>query len=167
MAINNEKILLVNFMMYNFKLKELREQNKLMQNDLAKILSIGRNTYTEYESEYKIIPIKHLNTLCNYFNVSLDYMFSFTDVKQYENSNKEIDTKLAGGRLKEFRKEHKLTQVKLASILNTVHPVIVNYENGKNLIATPFLYTICKKYGVSADYLLGKTNESKYFNLKR
>lgn len=26
-------------------------------------------------------------------------------------------------------------------------------------IATPFLYTICKEYNVSADYLLGKINK--------
>ena len=58
-----------------------------------------------------------------------------------------------------FRKSQKLTQVKLASILNTVQPVIANYEKGKNLIATPFLYTICKKYNISADYLLGKIDE--------
>ena len=58
-----------------------------------------------------------------------------------------------------FRKENKVTQVKLATILNTVQPVIANYEKGKFLIATPFLYTICKKYNISADYLLGKINE--------
>ena len=67
-----------------------------------------------------------------------------------------------GKRLKEFRKENKLTQSKLATILNTAQPVITNYENGKHLIATPFLYTICKKYHISADYLLGKIDNPKY-----
>ena len=66
---------------------------------------------------------------------------------------------LAEERLKDWRKKQKLTQTKLANALNTFHTVIVDYEHGKNLIATPFLYTICKKYHVSADYLLGKTNE--------
>ncbi len=47
-------------------------------------------------------------------------------------------------------------------MLNTVHPVITNYENGKHLIATPFLYTICSKYNISADYLLGKIDSPKY-----
>ena len=50
------------------------------------------------------------------------------------------------------------------NILNTVHPVISNYESGKFLIATPFLYTICKKYNISADYLLGKIDNPKYLN---
>ena len=68
-----------------------------------------------------------------------------------------------GTRLKEFRKENKITQDKLASILNTNQSVIANYERGRTIIATPFLYTICKKYNISADYLLGKINTPKYF----
>ena len=93
----------------------------------------------------------------------MDYIFNFNNIPNYENSQKEINKKLAGIRLKEFRKDNKLTQVKLAEILNTVHTVITNYENGKNLISTPFLYDICKKYNISADYLLGKIDDPKYF----
>ena len=67
-----------------------------------------------------------------------------------------------GERLKEFRKNNKLTQSKLAVILNTTQSVIADYERGRYLIATPFLYTICKKYNISADYLLGKIDNPKY-----
>ena len=149
--------------MYGEKLKYLREEKELKQYELEEVLSVGKDVYGQYEREYQIIPIKHLNTLCNYFNVSFDYVFSFTNIKNYENITEDIDTKLVGQRLKEFRKENKLTQVKLASILNTVQPTITNYEKGKSLIATPFLYTICKKYGISADYLLGKIDSPKSF----
>ncbi len=54
-----------------------------------------------------------------------------------------------------------MTQDKLAKILNTNQSVIANYERGRTVIATPFLYTICKKYHISADYLLGKIDEIK------
>ena len=155
-------ILVIN--MYSNKLKELRESTELTQMQISDLLNIDRSQYNKYENEYTLIPLKHLNTLCNYFNCSLDYIFDFTDKTNYKKSNKEIDSKFSGQRLKEFRKENKLTQEKLASILNTVHPVITNYENGKHLIATPFLYTICKKYHISADYLLGKTDNPKYLN---
>ena len=150
-------------MLYGEKLKELRESNDIKQIDLCKILDISNNGYWNYENEYQIIPIKYLNTLCNYFNVSIDYIFSFTNTSQYENNIEEIDNILAGRRLKEFRKDNKLTQEKLASILNTVHSVITKCENGSQLIATPFLYTICKKYNISADYLLGKIDTPKSF----
>ena len=59
-------------------------------------------------------------------------------------------------RLKELRKEFKLTQDKLAKLLETTQSVVCGFEKGRNLIATPFLYTICHKYHVSADYLLGR-----------
>ncbi|MCX4254920.1 MAG: helix-turn-helix transcriptional regulator [Bacilli bacterium] len=149
--------------MYKEKLKTLRENNSLTLQDISKLLNFEKDTYGKYEREYTTMPLKHLNTLCNYFNVSLDYIFNFNNIPNYENSQKEINKKLAGIRLKEFRKDNKLTQVKLAEILNTVHTVITNYENGKNLISTPFLYDICKKYNISADYLLGKIDDPKYF----
>ena len=148
--------------MYGKKLRELRERLGIPQKDLAKILNVERAAYTQYENEYNTIPLIHLNTMANYFNVSIDYLFEFTNTKNYNNSKNEIDKIKSGLRIKDFRKEHKLTQVKLASILNTTHSVIADYERGRHLINTSFLYTICKKYNISADYLLGKTNEPKY-----
>lgn len=151
-------------MVYKKRLEELRERVGLTMSEAGKLIGIDAGTYCHYEKEDLIIPLKHLNTLCNYFEVSLDYMFGFTNVKCYDNLKQEISKTDVGNRLKLFRKHHKLTQVKLATILNTVHPVITNYEKGKNLIATPFLYTICQKYRVSADYLLGKIDEPKYLD---
>lgn len=149
-------------MIYNKKLIELREANDLKQYDIANILNIYKGLYNQYETEYEIIPIKHLNTLCNYFNVSFDYIFNFTNQKNYNYVKKEVDLKKMGIRLKEFRKEYKLTQEKLANILNLARSALANYERGRNVIATPFLYTICSKYHISADYLLGKTDEKIY-----
>ena len=150
-------------MIYSNKLRELRENNDLSQIQIAQILNIDNSVYAKYEKEYEIIPIKYLNILCNYFNISIDYLFGFNEEKEYKGKiNKIINEIEIGKRLKEFRKENKLTQSKLATILNTVQPVITNYENGKHLIATPFLYTICKKYHISADYLLGKIDNPKY-----
>ena len=150
-------------MKYGEKFKELREYNNLSQYDIAKLLDISRSSYNQFEQQYDIIPIKRLNEIANIFNVSIDYILGLTNILSYSNSSTEIDVTLSSQRLKEFRKANKLTQEKLANILNTVHSVITKCENGSQLIATPFLYTICKKYNISADYLLGKTNEPKYF----
>ena len=151
-------------MMYFNRLIELREQAGFTQLEMAKKLGIDNSVYAKYEKEYEIMPVKYLNVLCNFFNVSFDYLFEFTNTFNYKNESTEIEAAIVGQRLKEFRKENKITQVKLATILNTVQPVIANYEKGKNLIATPFLYTICKKYNISADYLLGKIDNPKYLN---
>ena len=149
-------------MLYKKRLIDLRESKNLIHDDMAKILNIDKSVYGKYEREYIIIPIKHLNTLCNFFNVSFDYIFSLTNKKVYENKNNNIDKNLSGKRLKEFRKNNKLTQDKLAKILNISRTTITEYERGTNIIATPFLYTISLKYNISTDYLLGKINTPIY-----
>ena len=150
-------------MIYNKRLIELREKNELKQYDIANILNIYKGLYNQYETEYAIMPIKHLNTLCNYFNVAFDYLFGLTNKLNYKENINEIDSLKSGNRIKEFRKENKITQERLASELNMARSALANYERGRTVIATPFLYTICKKYQKSADYLLGKIDEKITF----
>ena len=149
-------------MLYKDRLKRLREEKELTQAFLAELLNIHEFVYGQYEREYTIMPFRILNNLSNYFNVSLDYLFSFSLEKNYGNIRSSIDLNIVALRLKEFRKENKLTQESLAQLLNVVKGTVGNYESGRALIATPFLYEICKKYKISADYLLGKIDEPKY-----
>ena len=149
-------------MNYGINLKKLRERVGLTLTDTAKIIEVSDTLYSRYEKEKQTIPLKHLITLCNYFEVSLDYIFDFTDIKKYPKYRNNIDNLLMQKHLKEFRKENNLTQQQLATILNTTHSVIADYERGRYLIATPFLYTICKTYNISADYLLGRIDKPKY-----
>ena len=151
-------------MMYGRKLKILRERNGMTQEQMGLYIGVTKQAFNHFEKEYTIIPIQHLNNLCNYFNVSLDYIFDFNNINQYENVSSEINLEIVKNRLKEFRKDNKLSQEKLASLLNVAKGTIGNYESCRAIIATPFLYTICKKYNISADYLLGKIDRLKYLN---
>ncbi len=143
-------------MLYSERLLYLREEKEIKQYDIAKVLGVYKGVYNQYEREYVVMPIKHLNTICNYFNVSLDFIFSLSDKRNYLNNRKEIDKKIMGERLKTLRKKLKLTQLDFAKELKVSRTTITEYERGTNIIATPFLYIICKKYKISADYLLGK-----------
>ncbi|MCM1053714.1 MAG: helix-turn-helix domain-containing protein [Ruminococcus sp.] len=149
-------------MIYKDRLIQIRERKGLTQKSISDAVSMEESHYRHCEREDELFPIKHLNNICNFLDISLDYIFSFTENKTYLNTINNIDKIKIGNRLKEFRKENKLTQVKLAKNLNTVQSVIAKWESGDNLIATPFLYTICSKYHISADYLLGKTDNPKY-----
>ena len=148
-------------MIYN-NLRKIRERIGISQRTLADLLNIKNTTYSHYETEGTIIPLKHLVTLCNYFNVSLDYIFNFTNIENYSNSKKELDLNLASTRLKEFRKENNLTQKDLANKLNVARTIITEYEKAHYLISLHALYTICKTYKISADYLLGRIDNPKY-----
>ncbi len=148
--------------MYYERLKYLREEKDLTLYYLSEYLKLNREVYGQYEREYVIMPIKHLISICNFFNVSLDYVFNFNNNRQYINCIKEVDWIKAGSRLKEFRQELKLTQEKLAKKLNIARSIIGEYEKGNFPIATHTLYDVCKKYKISADYLLGRIDEPKY-----
>lgn len=149
-------------MFYKKRLIDLREKYNLKQYEIARILNIAPTTYNNYENEFEIIPIKHLISLSNYFGVSIDYIFGFTDELNYKNNKTKINSNKVGKHLKEFRKKNKMTQSTLANFLNISQTTLSKIESGINLIATPFLYQICSKYHISADYLLGKTDEPKY-----
>lgn len=150
--------------MYQKRIKFVRERIGLTKREVANQLNINESHYNHLESETEIIPLKHLVNLCNILNISLDYAFELTEEKQYKKVNKELNMIKVGERLKEFRKSEKLTQEKLAEKLNVAKSIISKYEKGEFLISTHALYTICEKYKISADYLLGRIDSPK--NLK-
>jgi len=145
------------------RLKEIRIENNLTQEEVAKILEIDRSTYTSFEIGRDTIPLERLNIFINYFNTTFDYLLEFNNnKKQYENYTSNLNIKIIANRLKETRKAYKYTQESIAKILNTNHSVWCRYEQGKFLINTSFLYSYAKKLNISADYLLGKIDYKPY-----
>ena len=147
-------------MIYKSRIRYLRDRHNIKEVEMAKLLNIGKSLYSEYENEIKVMPVKHLNKICNYFNVSFDYIFGFTNQLQYKKTNEfdNINPKLVGIKLKEIRKKYKLSQEVLGNIVGCSYGTIAGYEIGRYIISTPILYKICKKYNVSADYILGRIN---------
>ena len=63
------------------RLKDLREDSDLTQSALANYLHIKQNTYSQYESGRRQIPLEILIALADYYETSLDYIVGLTDVK--------------------------------------------------------------------------------------
>jgi len=55
-------------------IKELREDRDLTQADIAKLLGTTQQVYSRYEKGENEMPIRHLITLCKFYNVSADYI---------------------------------------------------------------------------------------------
>lgn len=151
--------------MFDYRIKFSRERKGIKQSELATQLNINKSTYSNYESEKYIIPLKHLIELSDILNVSLDYLFGFSQKTNYQHSKKGINKNISGQRLKELRENKKYSQETMARITNNHRTNISGYELGKYLISTSFLYNICQKYNISADYLLGKINSPKYLKI--
>ncbi len=146
--------------MMNERLKDIREERGLLQKDLANIFQISRKSYSRWETGEITIPLTHLNTLCNYFNLSMDYVICLTR-KNTGSGRHELDAKKIGSRLKELRKQNNLSQMDLANFLNTTQSTISAYESGKTTILTSFALQIVKKYKISLDWLCGRSNQEK------
>ena len=68
--------------MYLKRLKDLREDKDLFQKELAKILNITQQYYSEYETGKRSIPIEILIELSNFYDVSCDYILGLTNKKE-------------------------------------------------------------------------------------
>lgn len=61
-------------------------------------------------------------------------------------------------RLKELREKYNLSQVELGKVLNITSQAISNYEKGKREPQIAELITLAEYFGVSVDYLVGKSS---------
>lgn len=69
------------------RIKELREDNDKKQIEIAKLLGIQQNSYSQIESGKNTIQIEHLIKLASFYNTSTDYILGLTDeIKPYPKS---------------------------------------------------------------------------------
>lgn len=68
--------------MHPLRIKDLREDHDLTQKQIADYLHIKQNTYCQYETGRRQIPIEMLIALAKYYKVSTDYILGLTDVKK-------------------------------------------------------------------------------------
>lgn len=61
------------------RIKDLREDNDMYQKDIAKLLGISQQYYSEYESGKRTIPVQHLITLAKFYHTSIDYIVGLTN----------------------------------------------------------------------------------------
>ena len=63
-------------------------------------------------------------------------------------------------RLRDLREDHDKTQQQIADILGTSQTMYARYERGANELPLRHLLTLADYYGVSVDYLLGRSDEA-------
>ena len=61
------------------KLKELREETNVSQQEIAKHLNVKQNTYSQYETGKRQLPIDVLIKLAKFYKVTTDYILELED----------------------------------------------------------------------------------------
>ena len=139
------------------RLRDIREDNDLSQEDMANILEVSRSAYSLWELGINIIPLNKLWNFSIYFKYSIDYVLGLTNERNSEILNKKLDLKILGNNLKIIRKQNKLTQKEMANILNVTQACIVKYEKGIIEISISNLYKISKRFNISINKLCTTT----------
>lgn len=138
------------------KIKNLRDELEITQEDISKVLGCTRTAYSLWEINKNTIPLHYLNKISNEYNINIDYLVDLSNDKYIKFNKVDIDRIYLGKKIKEARKSINYTQVKLASKLNTTHSVISAYESGKSTVSTLFLIEIAKITKKSLNWFLNK-----------
>ena len=63
------------------RIRILRENHELTQKQVAEYLKIRQNTYSQYETGQRQLPVECLIALAKLYNTSTDYILGITDIK--------------------------------------------------------------------------------------
>lgn len=102
------------------RLRELRQEKKLSQADVAEFLQISRQAYNFYETGKREPDNETLQKLASFFNVSTDYLLGRTDERNPGTSS--IDLPPEAKVL--FRDVKKLTPEQLELVIKLVKEFI-------------------------------------------
>ncbi len=75
----------------NNRIRQLREEMKMSQIDLAKVFNITSATISQYELGKRFPDQETLEKLADYFSVSIDYLLCRTDIRNPQETK--IETK--------------------------------------------------------------------------
>lgn len=64
------------------KIRELREDNDLLQKDLAEYLHCSQVAYSRYELGLRDIPTEVLILLSKFYDTSVDYLLGLTEERR-------------------------------------------------------------------------------------
>ena len=63
------------------RIRNLREDHDLTQENIAKHLGIAQRTYSGYENGTRNIPVQYVVMLAKFYKTSTDYLLGLTDEK--------------------------------------------------------------------------------------
>jgi ribosome-binding protein aMBF1 (putative translation factor) len=96
------------------------------------------------------------------FNKKAPSIFYYKKVARKSNQEKEFVTDAYMKIIRELREMHNMSQYEVAEYLGTSQTMYARYENGLSKLPIRHLMMLVKLYGVSADYILGISDNGRY-----
>ena len=159
---NVSKTNMIKTFAFGDRLKYLRKEYGLSQKALADKVFVSQQTVAKWETNKTTPNPETIILITNVLGITSDYLLGITDktignLKSQKNTPKEydIDTTFSNI-LKSLRKQHKMTQEKLARILRVEPSSISKYESANVIPSVDTLEKIADIFDVSLDFLLGR-----------
>ena len=147
--------------MLNNNLKYCREELEMTQIELGFIFGVSGKTVSGWETATDPIPFNKLIRFSNLYHYSLDFIVGLTRHNINYNVQIKPDKVKIGNQLKKLRNSFNLSQQKFAEKCGLSQTTYSHYETGLNLITTTAIFSICKTYNISMDWIVGRTNNPK------
>ena len=147
---------------FHEKLKVLRKEARLTQQEVADFFGIQQAVYQKWESGNRKPSYENLSMLACIFDVSIDYLLNdyleisketFLKLKKEKEEEKK---KLFSSRLKELRLQHGISQEELAEQIGIKRNSYSDWENGKCKPSYEKLEKIADFFEISLDWLFGR-----------
>ena len=146
----------------NERLKNVRTYLGYSQREIASKLGIRQSTYAAWELNKRLIPLKHLNTLSNIYQLNIDYILGLTDLQIPQKQVFELNKSVISQNLKVLLKELQMNVTQLANSINISYVPLYNYINEVSFIPTYVIYDLARQYNISTDWLLGRSKHNMY-----
>ena len=144
-------------MPFSNKLKNLRLENNLTQEQLARKLETTRRTYIYYETGKKYPSDDLLNRIAKCFNVETAFLMDEQD-ELIANAQPQEGFR---SKLRELRLQNDLSQEMLSRKLGIATRTVVMYEKGKSQPSIDMLTRMAELFNVSVSFLLDEQDEQK------
>lgn len=133
------------------RIKELRTENGLTQQELAKILNVSSMSISFYENEQRKPDSEFIIACSRFFDVSTDYLLGKTYKRRIP---REERFGAFSKRLKHVRELKGISQRQAAEDLNISPQNLSYYENGRDA-GYGLLVRMALYYDVTVEYLIG------------
>lgn len=133
---------------FSDRLRKQRQLCKLTQKELADILGIKQNTYSDWETGKTEPKNEQLIFLSRLFHKSVDYLLGV-----------DMEINIFTERLVELRKKNHLTQSQIADLLSVNRGSYSNWELGNREPNFSKLIELSKILNTTPNYLLGVSDD--------
>lgn len=102
------------------RLKQLREEKGLLQEELARALSVSPSAIGMYERDYREPSDELLLQIASFFDVSVDYLLGNSDVRNHHEAQDPLGLEQLGFNIKDYVPPTPKQKEQIKTIIETI-----------------------------------------------